>query len=351
MPIEKFQRVLKRIDRNLSGPISLFPDQFIYGAREILNTYTNLDSRTIFKATFEHGWDLRTSRTMIKFSGGKYTHFSWCSERILRSEFHNSHMKPIGAPFVYLIHMLNEAITKSEQSGITNSKEIIFFPSHGNEFEFQNTELQINLFKKYYNPSNATVCLYWAEFVNPNVLKQYQKAGFKYIVTAGFSGQIEKTGLGYSARELALSPIGGRNLFYLNLISFLIKHQRIVVGGFGSVCLYAAHLDKEIILLNKSAEDKQLTLTEKHKRSIDTNRIEEQEFISKYMQVPFSEINYSSQKFREFANIELGVQNIMLPNFLKDTLVSCSTLGTNSSAGEETKKAILNYFEIFLAVD
>ena len=106
-----------------------------------------------------------------------------------------------------------------------------------------------------------------------------------------------------------------------------------MVGGFGSVCLYAAHLDKEIILLNKSAED------------------EEQEFISKYMQVPFSEINYSSQKFREFANIELGVQNIMLPNFLKDTLVSCSTLGTNSSAGEETKKAILNYFEIFLAVD
>ena len=52
------------------------------------------------------------------------------------------------------------------------------------------------------------------------------------------------------------------------------------------------------------------------------------------------------------ATFTVGLYPLLAPkNFLKDTLVSCSTLGTNSSAGEETKKAILNYFEIFLAVD
>jgi hypothetical protein len=351
MQLDSIQRILKRLDRNLSGPISMFPDQFLYGAREIINAYTGFDSKTIFKATFEHGWDLNSSKPISKITGGKYPHFSWCIERIQRSGFQNSYMVPIGSPFVYLIKMIEGSINTAVKNKVANSKNILFFPMHGNEFKYQNTSSQIDLFKKHYDPGKTTVCLYWAEFVDPKTTKQYLDAGFSEIITAGFSGQMETTGLGYSSRQLASSQVGGRNFFYLNLISYLIKHQKIVIGGFASICFYAAYLEKEIHLLEGSSSEKVIALSNKYKYSIDTYNTKEREFLSDLMQMPFSKIDLSSTKFRDFAKLELGVQHIKSPAVLREILDSCRMEFGDGLTGEITKKAIKNYSTDFLGVD
>jgi len=111
--------------------------------------------------------------------------------------------------------LLNPSIDKAKIAGLLSQDKIIFFSTHGNEVEFQNSESQIKSFKKRYDPDNTTICLYWADFINPNLLKQYNRAGFKNIVMTGFSGQMEHTGLGYSARQLAVSPIRGDVIFFI----------------------------------------------------------------------------------------------------------------------------------------
>jgi hypothetical protein len=172
MLTEKIQRILKRVDRTLSGSVSLFPDQFIYGAREIFCAYCNFDNRIIFRATFEHGWAIESAKPIRKLTGYRYPHFSWSQQRINRSRNQNSSMIPIGAPYIYLVSLLKPAIDKAKTAGLLSQNKIIYFPTHGNEVEFQNSELQIKSFKKRYDPNNTTVCLYWADFINPNLLKQ-----------------------------------------------------------------------------------------------------------------------------------------------------------------------------------
>jgi hypothetical protein len=351
MPVHKFQRVIKRIDRALSGPTSLFPDQFLYGAREIFCAYANLDNKTIFTATFEHGWAIESAKPVSKINGRRYPHFSWCEERVKRSKVQNTSIIPIGAPFIYLVNMLNSSLNKLKEVGIADSNDVIFFPTHSNEVEFQNSKAQIELFKKSYNPKNSTACLYWAEFVNPCILEQYRQAGFKNVVTAGFSGQMEHTGLGYSARELAASSIGGRNLFYLNLLSFLIKHKKVVLGGFGSICFYAAYLEKDIDFLKINSNYEHLAYDNKQYSEIKTYYSEADKFISNYMQVPFFEINFSSVKFRELAGIELGINHFKSPENLQEILNRHSVEQSNSISSEETKIAIINFYKNFLALN
>jgi hypothetical protein len=246
--------------------------------------------------------------------------------------------------------MLNLPLNKSKEVGISDSNEIIFFPTHSNEVEFQNSKTQIELFKKSYDPANATVCLYWAEFINPSTLKEYRQAGFKNIVTAGFSGQMEHTGLGYSARDLAASSIGGRNFFYLNLISFLIKHKKVVLGGFGSICFYAAYLEKEIDFLEMQGNYKHFAYSSTQSLAISNHYSEAHKFISNYMGVPFSEINFSSVEFRELAGIELGVKHFMSSQSLREILSRYTTVQDNSLACIETKAGISNFYENFLTV-
>jgi hypothetical protein len=346
-----FHRALKRLDKTISGPISLFPDQFIYGNREILIAYAGMDHRSIFKATFEHGWDIRSSKPITKSLGKQYPHFSWSNQRISRTMIQNSGLTAIGSPFIYLVSMLKQSIERAAENQILDLNEIVFFPLHGNEFEFQNTESQIELFKAGYDTNETTVCLYWAEYINPRIIQLYKQAGFKKIVTAGFSGQVENTGLGYSARNLAASPMGGRNLFYLQLISYLVKHQKVIVGGFGSICFYAAYLNKEIEVLKNHNQNTILALNSKFKSWIETYNREQQNFLETNLHTSFANINYSSASFRELASIELGAQCLKSSSDLQNILNGCSTLGASSTSSEETSHAILNFYDTFLSIN
>lgn len=328
--VSNIQRVLKRIDRDLSGPIVEFSEQFLYGHREILISYAGLDAKTMITGSIEHGWALDSGRGIKRLRGGRYLYLSWSSARVARSGITDSTTIAIGAPFIYAHSLVSEQIESFKKSETSKGNGVLFFPVHGNEYSQQNPESQIALFKEKYNPNGSTVCLYWVEYINPTIYNLYKAAGFK-IVCAGFSGQMEHTGLGYSARRLAGSPIGGRPNFILQTIAMMTTHEKIVFGGLGTAVFYATYLGKEVDLLHKYLTSTFLDMDSEHGTSFEAHpqEIRYVSFVADYMGCKFSDIDYSSDRFLSLANQELGKENMLSRNELKKLLSQNSVMAAN----------------------
>lgn len=311
------QRALKRIDRELSGPIVEFSEQFLYGHREILIDYANLPKDALIKGSVEHGWALDSGNGIRKLSGGRNLYLSWSRDRIARSKIKSKRTVAVGAPFAYLVEKMS---TQLETTPVFPER-IMYFPLHGNEYSQQNAESQIEIFKSRFNPRGASVCLYWVEFVNPRIRGLYESAGFD-VVCAGFSGQMEHTGLGYSARRLAGSPIGGRPSFLINTLKYLSNYGKLVMGGLGSICFYAAYIRKDFEILNGSYDSKILDMNFEHKvRYSETPYVQRYRlFIEQEMGRNFQDIDFSSSDFRVLADREVGRPDLKSPEELRNIL-------------------------------
>jgi hypothetical protein len=353
------QRVIKRIDKSISGPISIFADQFLYGHREILCAYAEFSDETMFTATTEHGWDLKSAPTVRKLPFGSYPHLSWCQQRIDRTNTSDRNIIPLGSPFIYLVKMLQKEIDRFQESHKLQEDSNIFFPAHGSEQEYQNPESQIRIFQESHDARNTTVFLYWADYVNPSVYNKYKKAGFKKILTAGFSGQMESTGLGYSSRSLGVSTNGGRHLFHFNLISALIKNNKIILGGFGSVAFYAAYLEKQIEVLNNYLDTEHYNFdigkSIKYKDSkfqYTSSYSDAHNFIAKETSSVPNKIDYSSIEFRSLAKIELGERHMAKNSSELQEILSPYTIqGVAPFSSEEVKKSINSFYTDYLSKD
>jgi hypothetical protein len=220
----------------------------------------------------------------------------------------------------------------------------MYFPLHGNEYSQQNAENQIKLFTDKYSPVNTTVCLYWVEFVNPHIKMLYENAGFQ-VVCAGFSGQMEHTGLGYSARRLAGSPIGGRPSFLVNTAHFLANYGKLVMGGLGSICFYAAYLKKDFEILNDYYDSEILDMNFEHKIRFSDKPGEQRyrKFIEETARTKFSDIDFSSIEFRNLAERELGKQNLRSPDELKKLLESDLAFVANPQSIQVYRDSVENW--------
>ena len=317
----KIQRILKRIDRSLTGPLVEFSEQFLYGHREILINYAQLSDEDLIFGSVEHGWAFEAGLGIPKFPLGRHLHLSWCEDRMKRTGGASLKNIAIGAPFIYAHANVIEDLKKFESQNIKPKRKIIFFPFHGNEYIQQNADSQISIFKARYNPEETTVCLYWAEYINPEIYSKYLSEGFA-ITCAGFSGQMEHTGLGYSSRKLAGSPIGGRPTFLLNTIKFLAKHDRVVVGAMGTICFYAAYMDKPLEILFDYANTTILDIDFNTPVLLGENKFEIKwkNFISLALGEDFEKVDYSGVGFRQLARSELGVQHMKTKNELYELL-------------------------------
>ena len=193
-----------------------------------------------------------------------------------------------GASAALATHFAQLLLDQFEAETRNRSRSTLFFPVHGNEFMQQNAESQVQLFTEHYSPANSTVCLYWVEYVNPQIYNYYKSLNFN-IVCSGFSGQMEHTGLGYSARRLAGSPIGGRPNFILNTIAMFANYENIVFGGIGTGLFYASYMRKNITLLHKYLNTSYLDMDHELGNSYDKN-VDEMyhvNYIAQYLQCPF----------------------------------------------------------------
>jgi hypothetical protein len=224
-------------------------------------------------------------------------------------------------------------IDEFNKSHPSTTTRILFFPVHGNEYSQQNPKSQIALFNEKYKSEEATVCLYWVEYINPDIYSLYKQAGFN-IVCAGFSGQMEHTGLGYSARRLAGSPIGGRPNFLLQIIAMITTHDKIVFGGLGTALFYARYLGKPIDMLHKYLTTTYLDMNSELGTSFDANPDEVRyvNYVANYMGCEFKEIDYSSDKFLALTNQELGKNDMLTSGQLKDLITGYIDYSANSQS-------------------
>jgi len=135
------------------------------------------------------------------------------------------------------------------------------------------------------------------------------------------------------------------------LITLLAKHQKVVLGGFGSICFYAAYLGKEIDFLEEYINDKHFTYNLEQNPYTENYYSKAYRFLSDYMQVPVSEINFSSEKFRELTDIELGVKHLKTPEDLKEIMRKHISIGNSPISSEITKEAIANFYVKYLNVN
>jgi hypothetical protein len=296
-----------------------FSEQFLYGHREILVDFAGLDAKSMIKGSIEHGWALDAGRGIRKLTGGRYLYLSWSKARVARSDVNDATTVAIGAPFIYAHQKVAQQLDEFLDKNPIDKNRTLFFPVHGNEFSQQNPQSQIALFKEKYEPRNSTVSLYWVEYINPNVYNLYKKEGFN-IVCSGFSGQMEHTGLGYSARRLAGSPIGGRPNFILNTIAMMATHSKIVFGGLGTGLFYAGYMRKDIDMLHKYLTTTFLDMDSEFGTSFEAHPLEARyvKYVADYMGCAFDDIDYNTDKFHELADLELGKADMKSPKDLQE---------------------------------
>ncbi len=345
--VHNIQRALKRADRSLSGPIVEFSEQFLYGHREILINAAKLSDKSLIKGSVEHGWALDSGRGIRKITGGRYLYLSWSQARISRSDITEKTTVAIGAPFIYAHKEVESPLQNFLNKYGRQESRILFFPVHGNEFSQQNAESQIALFRDKYDPREASVCLYWVEYINPAIYNLYKQAGFR-ILCAGFSGQMEHTGLGYSARRLAGSPMGGRPKFILNIIAMMATHSKIVFGGLGSSTFYAGFMRKDIELFPDYLTTTYLDMDSEYGTSFegDVFAMRYVNYVADFMGCPFDQIDYNSNRFHSLADLELGVDDMLTQEQLKMTFSGYIDESANPQSLGVYKKGIEDFEQL-----
>jgi hypothetical protein len=159
---------------------------------------------------------------------------------------------------------------------------------------------------------------------------------------------MEHTGLGYSARRLAGSPIGGRPNFILNTIAMFASYENVVFGGVGSGLFYAAFMEKNITLLHEYLSTSYLDMDYEWGNTFKENPDEMRyvKYITDSLQCEFADIDYNSVKFRELANQELGVPSMRSPAELKKLLEPHVTYLANPQSLKVYKKTIQDFVSI-----
>jgi hypothetical protein len=346
------QKLLKKLDRTLSGPLVEFAEQFLYGHREALCTYAELPNSAMIRGSIEHGW---TSFPPIygipKFTGGKYLHLLWSSDRLPDDFIRKPNLIATGAPFLYAYEEVKGLLPYSADLNREHSERTLFFPGHGTEVNTPHIESQINAVKKMVDPKKTTVCLFWTEFVNPIFRKKFIESGFR-ITNAGFSGIQEHIGLGISAKKHAGGTTGGRHLYLLNLILLINAHKNVIVGDVGTSAFYTAFMNKNLELMPEYLDMPMEfnSLNKVLKTYQEPGEVQQVRFIEKHMGSRFEEINFSSANFREFARIQLGIKDFKSKAELHDILIKNSVMVGNPIASEQYLESIKNFDKLRVSV-
>lgn len=310
----KLIKVIKRIDRSLSGPANNFSEQFMYGHREILTAYAGINANVALKGSIEHGWSpFGPNLGVPKRPGRRFIHLAWSSINITRfNHKYPSNVIPIGAPFLYLCQLFNES--KSLTS--TNDRKFLFIPTHGTETDSPKINNLINVYLQEYNPLNTTVQLYWTEFLKKELRDAYLSRGF-HVVTAGFSGMSATEGLGIAVRERAMSTIGDRHLFLLRILINLKSHDEIIFGGFGTSTLYAGYLNKKVSLLSNWDSIQTIPFDD----ALATTGNDYNHFINDKILPNFFDNNLMAKlNFKEFCDSELGCSDMITKKDLAELI-------------------------------
>lgn len=237
--------MIKRVDREISGPLNNFSEQFRFGHREVLVLYAGVSPYLAIRGSIEHGWSpFGPSVGIPRIGRGRYLNLAW-SSKAMEGKSLPATVVAIGAPFLYL----HKLVTQQSVKGFSQRKrKYLYLPPHGTEDASPLSQDQLQSIQELVDPKDVTVQLYWTEYLNSRVRRFYEEKGFS-VDSAGFCGMSANEGLGVSTRARAMSDVGGRHLFLLNVLSNLASHDHVFAGHLSTSALYAGYMRKPITLL------------------------------------------------------------------------------------------------------
>ena len=206
-----------------------------YGHRSIFSKYIGQKDKPSF-SSIQHGYlnrfFLNNRLRLPKIKSIPYL----CWNQEVKNKFNNlgfNNVHIVGAPFIYLSK-------KIQLKKIKKNNNVLFFPPH-NSVDFKKHSVDHNeLIKKLmkiYSKKKITVCLYYSDYKNKEVVNNFKKKGFRTI-----------------------SIVERKNNNSLeNLYREIYNNDHVVVCDVSSVCFYAMFLKKKVRVLLKDDNKSYLT--------------------------------------------------------------------------------------------
>ena len=202
-----------------------------YGHRSIFSNYIGQKDKSSF-SSIQHGYLNRFVLDRLRLPKIKFIpYLCWNQEvknRFNNLGFENVHI--VGAPFVYLSKKIQ---LKNNKKNNKKNNNLLFFPPHDTVddkiLKIDYNELSNKLIK-IYKKKIITVCLYYSDYNNKNIVNIFKKKGIRVITIV--------------TRE--------KNKSLENLYHEIYKNDYIVVCDISSVLFYAMFLKKKVRVLLKN---------------------------------------------------------------------------------------------------
>ena len=229
----------------------MLSDQFAFGMREVLLLSNEIDKTALFKGQFIHG-DFSSAQkeywsTARDRAGRAYPILFWSEvqkEFFVRNKITRQRKIVIGAPFCHLTKFLSNI----GYPAVRIKRRLLYFPSHshmGIRLSTLNEDLfrsQVKIFRDFgFDPTETTVCLFWLDYIDPEIRQHYLRLGFE-VTCVGYKGN--------QVQESPSSDQGGRVTFLLELYDLIQSHETIITDSLDTSFLYAALLSKSVIYLS-----------------------------------------------------------------------------------------------------
>jgi hypothetical protein len=237
-------------NRNLMHPINrekmywFFREQFRFGHREVLLDYLDLDYSHLIEGFLQHGahphtrigyWPYqKLPRSFSKF----YSSFVWSKQAELSAQDDgHRHVKAIGAPWLYFLSDLGY-FSDGKIKDIEIHKpvrDLLIVPSHGSGHYFANSHygIMVERIRNRIGDVDASVLLYYTEFCDPDVRREWLSKGFA----------LECSGFAWGAEHRTLWTYnGGRPDFLKNTMKVLLQHREVICTSPTTLAIYSSSL-------------------------------------------------------------------------------------------------------------
>ena len=164
------------------------------------------------------------------------------SERIknLLIQEGDSKVHVIGSPWSHLLKSCaldpREIVKLVPLQSSSYAPKVLYVPSHSTHGHGFSYHLPSSELISLAGSTNITVCLFWLDYIDPEVREFYSQIGFN-ITCVGFRGS--------SGYEIPWAPIGGRLLFLPNLLSLIESNDIVVVDELCTAFWYGLSLGKK----------------------------------------------------------------------------------------------------------
>lgn len=201
-----------------------------YGHAHIMARYVGLAEPPRIWGYLQHGWNMHDGFAVGTVFAPRYPKLVWsqaCARRGWADGLRN--YVTVGAPWLYLLEMERQAewlATAPERTGT------IVYPFHGWEGQqvVGSHAAFVEEIKQIEGDVPITVCLYWNEYDNPKVRREYEDSGVR-VITHGQRGYLwQGTEPGFLYRQL----------------DEMRRHRRVVSNRMSSAILYGASAGLEV---------------------------------------------------------------------------------------------------------